>query len=555
MRTRRKSSCCSRRQGAKRTASWASWRASWSAAESWASWRASWSAAERRSPPRRKSSVERKALVCSRRHTKKNALRVFLHTLSIFLNLPRSLPPPPPRAPSRKSARAFISSGVYKFIRSKRRRMSAPLSSRPLGAALKTASSAPAATTTTTTPRSSQRTNASADSASFPSSSSAPTTRVLANGTLSQGLWLDRSALAYDILVGQVRRGENSDGEEAHLARGLSCPREASTARHRAAFVEALFSLFAPFSNFCGEATSRVSRPSKKKTGRAQEELAGSDALDGIKQNAESKNFRPPKPLPPKNQLAFFFPRKKQKQNFVVHRPRRGGPGLVPSPRPPAFATRAARPAAAGPEGGVPSRFTRPRSGPPARRGSGGGAGSSSVAASPRFLLSAAGGDSECSAAAAFFDVTEYSVVESSSSSSSSSTALSASAAFSASSPRVFILGTSGGLAAPNSSSSSSPSFSQNSNNPRRTRRLAWTCNLCGGRKVSPVNPLAWEKGSVFIRCPRCDVVHKVKDNLKIFHELAGQVYPMGNRAGSATLPPEAAAAAEAALRKWNQGN
>ena len=29
----------------------------------------------------------------------------------------------------------------------------------------------------------------------------------------------------------------------------------------------------------------------------------------------------------------------------------------------------------------------------------------------------------------------------------------------------------------------------------------------------------------------------------------------MGNRAGSATLPPEAAAAAEAALRKWNQGN
>ena len=72
---------------------------------------------------------------------------------------------------------------------------------------------------------------------------------------------------------------------------------------------------------------------------------------------------------------------------------------------------------------------------------------------------------------------------------------------------------------------------------------------------MSPVNPLAWDKGSVFVRCARCDVVHKVKDNLKIFHELAGQVYPTGGSGGPTTLPPEAAAAAEAALRKWNQGN
>ena len=78
--------------------------------------------------------------------------------------------------------------------------MSAALSSRPLlGKA-----SAPFSVTTTTP---SSRTNASADSASF--SSSAPsyvsTSRILANGTSSQGLWLDRSALAHDILVGQVR--------------------------------------------------------------------------------------------------------------------------------------------------------------------------------------------------------------------------------------------------------------------------------------------------------------------------------------------------------------
>jgi hypothetical protein len=49
-------------------------------------------------------------------------------------------------------------------------------------------------------------------------------------------------------------------------------------------------------------------------------------------------------------------------------------------------------------------------------------------------------------------------------------------------------------------------------------------------------------------------VVHKVRDNLKIFHELAGQVYP-ASFASSSRLPPEAAAAAEAALRKWNQGD
>lgn len=232
----------------------------------------------------------------------------------------------------------------------------------------------------------------------------------------------------------------------------------------------------------------------------------------------------------------------------------------MPSPRPPAFArTKQAGGAESGAEKqqrslDFTSRF-RPRSGPPARRGGG-----SSVAS--RFLLLS--GDAECSsgaAAAAFFDVTEYSVAESFSSSPSSPSNdgyFAAAPPLSSAAPRVFHLGTSGGLAAPGGSafrpdSSSPASSSPASKNPRRTRRLAWTCNLCGGRKVSPVNPLAWEKGSIFIRCAKCDVVHKVKDNLKIFHELAGQVYPVGNN--GRTLPPEAAAAAEAALRKWNQGN
>ena len=228
----------------------------------------------------------------------------------------------------------------------------------------------------------------------------------------------------------------------------------------------------------------------------------------------------------------------------------------MPSPRPPAFARTTRSGVRGGPEGCGPekqsldsaSRF-RPRSGPPARRG---GSSSSAAAAPSRFLLlSAAGGD----AAASFFDVTDYSVVEASSSSNSAAApaaaASPAAAAAAPSAPRVFFLGTSGGLAAPGGGAFA-PSSSPASSNPRRTRRLAWTCNLCGGRKVSPVNPLAWEKGSIFIRCSRCEVVHKVKDNLKIFHELAGQVYPVGN---TNTLPPEAAAAAEAALRKWNRGN
>lgn len=51
---------------------------------------------------------------------------------------------------------------------------------------------------------------------------------------------------------------------------------------------------------------------------------------------------------------------------------------------------------------------------------------------------------------------------------------------------------------------------------PRRTRRLLFTCNLCGQSNSKRVNPIAWERGSVFARCDGCDVVHKLKDNLKV---------------------------------------
>ena len=62
---------------------------------------------------------------------------------------------------------------------------------------------------------------------------------------------------------------------------------------------------------------------------------------------------------------------------------------------------------------------------------------------------------------------------------------------------------------------------------PRRTMRIGFTCNICGHRNHNrPVNPLAWQRGSVFMRCEDCQVVHKLKDNLKIFHELSGEVFP-----------------------------
>lgn len=61
---------------------------------------------------------------------------------------------------------------------------------------------------------------------------------------------------------------------------------------------------------------------------------------------------------------------------------------------------------------------------------------------------------------------------------------------------------------------------------PRRTQRVSFTCKLCLERNVNrPVNPDAWKTGSVFIKCG-CGAVHKMKDNLKIFHELQGDVFP-----------------------------
>ncbi|CAL5223817.1 g6388 [Coccomyxa viridis] len=63
------------------------------------------------------------------------------------------------------------------------------------------------------------------------------------------------------------------------------------------------------------------------------------------------------------------------------------------------------------------------------------------------------------------------------------------------------------------------------SGNPRRTKRIQFTCNMCGSTTTKMVNPHAWEKGTVFAQCSGCGVKHKLIDNLKLFHELRGPVF------------------------------
>ena len=61
---------------------------------------------------------------------------------------------------------------------------------------------------------------------------------------------------------------------------------------------------------------------------------------------------------------------------------------------------------------------------------------------------------------------------------------------------------------------------------PRRTLAIRFTCNLCDEHTFATVNPLAWKSGSVFAKCQGCGVVHKLKDHLRIFHEMAGPIFP-----------------------------
>lgn len=52
--------------------------------------------------------------------------------------------------------------------------------------------------------------------------------------------------------------------------------------------------------------------------------------------------------------------------------------------------------------------------------------------------------------------------------------------------------------------------------------QVRYTCKRCGTTTTKAVNPHAWATGTVFGRCDGCQVIHKLTDNLELFHELSG---------------------------------
>ena len=49
-----------------------------------------------------------------------------------------------------------------------------------------------------------------------------------------------------------------------------------------------------------------------------------------------------------------------------------------------------------------------------------------------------------------------------------------------------------------------------NTTSPRRTHKIKFTCGRCDAVNIKPINPHAWTAGSVFARCGKCNVTHKV---------------------------------------------
>ena len=51
----------------------------------------------------------------------------------------------------------------------------------------------------------------------------------------------------------------------------------------------------------------------------------------------------------------------------------------------------------------------------------------------------------------------------------------------------------------------------------RRTKQLSFTCKLCHARMTKLINPHAWERGAIVVRCDGCGVKHQLVDNLGVF--------------------------------------
>ncbi len=68
------------------------------------------------------------------------------------------------------------------------------------------------------------------------------------------------------------------------------------------------------------------------------------------------------------------------------------------------------------------------------------------------------------------------------------------------------------------------------SGNPRRTKRIQFTCNMCGSTTTKMVNPHAWEKGTVFAQCSGCGVKHKLIGEMPLNPSrwtVVGPTYPI----------------------------
>ena len=67
-----------------------------------------------------------------------------------------------------------------------------------------------------------------------------------------------------------------------------------------------------------------------------------------------------------------------------------------------------------------------------------------------------------------------------------------------------------GNLTVPNALQDEEDVVRPSSGNPRRTKRVQFTCNMCGATTTKMVNPHAWTKGTVFAQCSGCGVKHKL---------------------------------------------
>lgn len=70
------------------------------------------------------------------------------------------------------------------------------------------------------------------------------------------------------------------------------------------------------------------------------------------------------------------------------------------------------------------------------------------------------------------------------------------------------------------------PCMQLKSKNPRRTRKVQFTCQRCGETTTRPINPKAFASGTVFAQCAGCQIIHKLTDHLNLVHELGGPVFP-----------------------------